>query len=125
MAPKSQPDVQAQMGSEFFTDMQAKALDAFAAFAETNQRVLQGFVDLSVSTAKEGMRAYAELQSAAVEAARSTQPAAPAFRLVEANAQVVTRSAERLQASTERTGKEIQDALTSYISRMKDIYARN
>ncbi len=156
MAPTSQPDVQAQMGSECFTGMQAKALEAFAAFAETNQRVLQGFVDLSVSTAKEGMRAYAELQSAAVEAARSSQPTSPApsfptpeelradpftwyqkglmttvdgtqkaFRLVEANAQVVTRSAERLQASTERTGKEIQDALTSYISRMKDIYARN
>ena len=156
MAPPSQPDVQAQMGSEFFTGMQTKALEAFAAFAETNQRVLQGFVDLSVSTAKEGMRAYAELQSAAVESARSAQPPAPApsfptpeelradpftwyqkgllttvdgtqkaFRLVEANAQVVTRSAERLQASTERTGKEIQDALTSCISRMKEIYARN
>jgi hypothetical protein len=156
MAPTSQPDLEPQMGSEFFTGMQARALEAFAALAETNQRVMQGFVDLSVSTAKEGMRAYAELQSAAVEAARSSQPTAPAptmptpeelradpftwyqkgllttvdgtqkaFRLVEANAQVVTRSAERLQASTERTGKEIQDALTSYISRMKEIYARN
>ncbi len=78
MATKSQPDTQPQAASELFTDMQAKALDAFAAFAETNQRVLQGFVDLSISTAKEGMRAYAELQSAAVEAARSAQPAVPA-----------------------------------------------
>jgi hypothetical protein len=48
-----------------------------------------------------------------------------AFRLMEANAQVVTRSAERLQASAERTGKEIQEVLTSYVGRMKDIYARN
>jgi hypothetical protein len=118
--------------------------------------VLQGCVDLSVSAAKEGMRAYAELQSAAVDAARATaQPvegtALPtpeelradpftwyqkgllttvdgtqrAFRLMEANAQVVTRSAERLQASAERTGKEIQEALTSCLGRMKDIYARN
>lgn len=156
MATKSQTDTQAPAGSEFFTQMQTKALDAFAAFAEANQRVLQGFVDLSVSTAKESMRAYAELQSAAVEAARAAQgngaaPALPTpeelrsdpftwyqkgllttvdgtqkvFRLLEANAQVVTRSAERLQATTERTGKEIQEALTSYISRMKDIYARN
>jgi len=155
--PKSQPETQAETASELFTQIQTKALDAFAAFAEANQRVLQGFVDLSVSTAKESMRAYAELQSAAVETARAHQPAAPAtpifptaeelrsdpftwyqkgllttidgtqkvFRLLEANAQVVTRSAERLQASTERTSKEIQEALTSYVSKMKDIYARN
>ena len=131
MATKSHTDTQAPAGPEFFTQMQTKALDAFAAFAETNQRVLQGFVDLSVSTAKESMRAYAELQSAAVEAARAAQgngaaPVLPTpeefrsdpftwyqkgllttvdgtqkvFRLLEANAQVVTRSAERLQATT-------------------------
>jgi hypothetical protein len=111
-------------------------------------------VDLSVATAKESMRAYAEIQSAAVDAARGAQPTTPTyptpeelqsdpfsvyqrglltavdgtqkwFRLLEANAQVVTRSAERLQASTERTGKEIQEALTSYMSRMKELYARN
>jgi hypothetical protein len=145
-----------QSPTELFAQMQAKALDAFAALAETNQRVLQGFVDLSVSAAREGLRAYAELQSAAVDAARTTaQPATSpglptmeelrsdpftwyqkgllttvdgtqrAFRLMEANAQVVTRSAERLQASAERTGKEIQEVLTSYVGRMKDIYARN
>lgn len=154
---KSQTETQAQTASEVFTQVQAKALDAFAAFAEVNQRVLQGFVDLSVSTAKEGMRAYAELQSAAVETARATQPAGATppslptaeelrsdpfawyqkgllntvdgtqrvFKMLEANGQVVTRSAERLQASAERTSKEIQEALTSYVSRMKDIYVRN
>jgi hypothetical protein len=156
MATKTPTDSQAPAGSELFTQMQTKALDAFAAFADANQRVLQGFVDLSVSTAKEGMRAYAELQSAAVEAARATQGngtaavfptpeelrsdpftwyqkgvlttvdgTQKAFRLIEANAQVVTRSAERLQVTAERTGKEIQEALTSYVSRMKDIYARS
>jgi hypothetical protein len=155
--PKSPTETHTETASELFTQIQAKALDTFAAFAEVNQRVLQGFVDLSVSTAKESMRAYAEVQSAAVEAARTSQPAAPVaptfptveelrsdpftwyqkglltsvdgtqkvFRLMEANAQVVTRSAERLQASAERTGKEIQEALTSYVSRLKDIYARN
>jgi hypothetical protein len=154
---KSQTETHADNASELFTQIQTKALDAFAAFAETNQRVLQGFVDLSVSTAKESMRAYAELQSAAVETARANQPVDPTapifptaeelrtdpftwyqkglltsidgtqkmFRLMEANAQVVTRSAERLQASAERTGKEIQEALTSYVTRMKGLYARN
>jgi hypothetical protein len=156
MAAKTASETQTQNATELFSHMQAKALDAFAALAETNQRVLQGCVDLSVSAAKEGMRAYAELQSAAVDAARATaQPAdgtplptpeelradpftwyqkgllttvdgtQRAFRLMEANAQVVTRSAERLQASAERTGKEIQEALTSCLGRMKDIYARN
>jgi hypothetical protein len=154
---KSPTETHADTPSELFTQIQTKALDTLAALAEANQKVLQGFVDLSVSTAKESMRAYAELQSAAVETARASQPAGPAaptfptaeelrsdpftwyqkglltsidgtqkvFRLMEANAQVVTRSAERLQASAERTGKEIQEALTSYVSRMKDIYARN
>jgi len=156
MAAKTASETQTPTATELFGHMQAKALDAFAAFAKTNQRVLQGFVDLSVSAAKEGMRAYAELQSAAVDAARATaQPAdgatlptpeelradpftwyqkgllttvdgtQRAFRLMEANAQVVTRSTERLQASAERTGKEIQEALTSCVGRMKDIYARS
>jgi hypothetical protein len=156
MATKTASETQTQTATELFTQMQTKTLGAFAALAETNQRVLQGFVDLSVQTAKEGMRAYAELQTAAVDAARATaQPAngsgvptleelradpftwyqkgllttvdgtQRAFRLMEANAQVVTRSAERLQASAERTGKEIQEALTSYVARMKDIYAQN
>jgi hypothetical protein len=154
MATKSQTESPIQPGPELFTEMQGKAMEAFAAFAQTNQRVLQGFVDLSVATAKESMRAYAEIQSAAVDAARGAQPTTPTyptpeelqsdpfsvyqrglltavdgtqkwFRLLEANAQVVTRSAERLQASTERTGKEIQEALTSYMSRMKELYARN
>src|SRR5262245_3842012 len=75
MAPKTASET-TQSTTEMFTGMQAKALDAFAALAETNQRVLQGFVDLSVSAARESMRAYAELQSAAVDAARATaQPA--------------------------------------------------
>ena len=146
---------EAQTGPEMFGEMQSKAMEACAALAQTNQRVLQGFVDLSVAAAKEGMRAYADLSTAAVDAARNAQPAASTstptleelqsdpfswyqrglltavdgtqkwFRLLEANAQVVTRSAERLQASTERTGKEIQEALTSYVTRMKEIYARN
>ncbi|HEV8309709.1 MAG TPA: hypothetical protein VGW35_18760 [Methylomirabilota bacterium] len=155
MAPKSQTTEQTPVGPELFTEMQAKAMEAFSAFAQTNQRVLQELVDLSVTTTKESMRAYAELQSAAVDAVRTAQPNAPAqfptveewqrdpfswyqkglltavegtqraFRLIEANAQVVTRSAERLQVSAEHTGKGIQDALTSYVSRMKELYGRN
>lgn len=149
-----QTNPQAQISPEFFADMQSKALEAFSVFADMNHRVLQELVGLSASTAKEGMRAYAELQSATVDAARTTQapmsqPEAieelrrnpfswyqkslltfvegtqKAFRLLEANGQVVTRSAERLQASADRTAQEIQENLTSSVGRMKEIYGRN
>jgi len=134
--------------------MQAKALEAFSVVSEMNHRVLQELVALSASAAKEGLRTYSELQSATVEAVRTAKPplAQPepteafqqnpfawyqkglltavdgtqrAFRLLEANAQVVTRSAERLQASADRTGQEIQEALTYSVNRMKEIYTRN
>ena len=145
-------NVQQPISPEFFTEMQGKALEAFSVLADMNHRVLQGLVGLSASTAKEGLRTYAELQSATVEAARTPQsPVGPeaiealrqnpfawyqkglltlvegtqkAFHLVEANAQVVTRTAERVQASAEQTGQEIQETLSSSVNRLKEIYAR-
>lgn len=144
---------QPQLSPELFAEMHSKALEAFSVVADMNHRVLQELVGLSASTAREGMRACAELQSATVDAARSAQgpvsqpegldelrrnPFAwyqkgllgavegtqKAFRLVEANAQVVTRSAERLQASADRTAREIQEALTAAAGRMKEIHDR-
>jgi hypothetical protein len=148
--PPQQP--QPQVSPEFFTELQGKALEAFSVLADMNHRVLQGLVGLSASTAKEGLRTYAELQSATVEAARIPQPplgpealealrqnplawyqkglltlvdgTQKAFRLVEANAQVVTRTAERIQASAEQTGREIQETLTASVNRLNEIYAR-
>lgn len=146
-------NVQQPTSPEFFAEMQGKALEAFSILADMNHRVLQGLVGLSASTAKEGLRTYAELQSATVEAARTPHsPVGPqtiealrqnpfawyqkslltlvegtqkAFRLVEANAQVVTRTAERVQASAEQTGQEIQETLTASVNRLKEIYARS
>ena len=132
-----------QISPEFFTAIQGKALEAFSVVADMNHRVLQGLVGLSAATAKEGLRTYAELQLATVESARGAQaPMTPTtveplrenpfawyqkslLALVEANAQVVTRSAERLQASADQTGREIQEALTSSVSRLKAIYGSN
>ena len=143
---------QTQLSPEFFAEMQGKALEAFSVLADMNHRVLQGLVGLSASTAKEGLRTYAELQSASVEAARAPHtPMGPetveafhqnpfalyqksllalvegtqkSFHLVEANAQVVTRTAERVQASAEQTGQEIRETLTTSVNRLKEIYAR-
>ena len=144
---------QPQLSPEFFAEMQGKALEAFSILADMNHRVLQGLVGLSAATAKEGLRTYAELQSATVDTARTPQapPVGPeafealrqnpfawyqkgllgvvegtqkSFRLVEANAQVVTRTAERVQAAAEQAGQEIQETLTTSVNRLKEIYAR-
>lgn len=157
MPTKSQAEAQGSAAPEVWTEMQVKWMEAVSAFAQTNQKVAEELVGLSVAAAKEGMRTYTELSSNAVEAVRAVRPAdggprpyptitelqsdpfgwyqknllaavegtQKTFRLLEANAQALTRSAERLQTSAERSGKEIQEALTSYMSRMKDIYSKN
>jgi len=140
-----------RISPEFFTEMQSKALEAFTVFADMNHRVLQQLVDLSASAAKESLRASSDLQTAAVEAIRTNKianvspdgfPQNPfawcqkglltvvegtqqAYRLLETNAQAVTRTAERLQASADHAGREIQESLTSSVNRVKEIYSRN
>ena len=144
---------QPQLSPEFFAEMQGKALEAFSVLADMNHRVLQGLVGLSAAAAKEGLRNYADLHTAtATEVARAPQaPVGPeafemlrhnpfawyqkslltlvegtqkSFHLVEANAQVVTRTAERVQASAEQAGQEIQETLATSVNRLKEIYAR-
>src|SRR3970282_15995 len=124
-------------GSEMFAQMTGRAVEAFSVLADANQKIMRDLVDLSASTAKEGVRLYAELSSSAVEALKDTQsyllrrpgelqeaPRDPfsvyqksvlesvegtqkAFKLFESNAQAMTRSAERLQGTAEPTCKEI------------------
>ena len=145
----------AAKASEFLGQVSGKAVDTFGVWAEANQRVLRELVDLSVGAAKEGVRLYAELQQGAVEAVRDSQATAMKwqgtwqegakdpmewlqktlvgsvdgaqkfFRLLEGNAQAVTRSAERMQASAEQAGKGFQETFETTIARMKDTYAQN
>jgi hypothetical protein len=139
--------------SELFSQVTGKAVEAFSLWADANQKVLRELVDLSASTAKEGVRLYAELQSSAVEAVKDGQsyllrrqgelqeaPKDPisfyqkgvlesveatqkAFKLFEGSAQAMTRSAERLQATAEQTGKEIQATFSQLTGKVKSIYA--
>jgi uncharacterized protein YndB with AHSA1/START domain len=132
-----------------------KTVETITVWAEANQRVMRELVDLSVGAAKEGVRLYAELQQGAIEAVRdgqatamkwqSTWQDAPKdpmqwyqkalvetvdgaqkfFRLLEGNAQAVTRSAERLQATAEQAGKGIQETMEATVTRMKDAYTHN
>src|SRR5229473_1584613 len=115
---------------ESLTDVQGKVIEAVAA---------------SSQAARESLRTLSELQAAAMETVRAMpMPAVGqsieelrqdpfAFyrkgfqataKLVETNTQIVTRNVERLQESTGRAAKEIEQAASGYMSRMKDLYTR-
>jgi hypothetical protein len=142
----------AMHGAEIATEIGGKAVEAIAAYADASQKLLRELVDLSTTTAKEGVRLYAELQSAAVEAVRggqagflgghgalqdaprdpmgacqkalldSVESAQRTFKLVEGNAQAITRSAERLQITAEQTTKEIQATFGQLAGRVKSLW---
>ncbi len=128
-----------------------KTLDAVSALAEANQRVVAQLIELSSTAAAERLRTLGELSSAAVEAARGAlTPMNPReafeelrqdplawyrkgvasmldgtqrmFKLFETNAQIVSRNAERYQGAAERTGKEIENAVSTCASRLREIY---
>lgn len=139
--------------SEMLTQATTKTVEMFTLFADTNQKILRELVDLSASTAKEGVRFYAELQLSAVEAVKdgqaymlrrqaelsgtprdpfryyqngmleSVESAQKAFKLIEGNAQAITRSAERLQVTAEQARKELQTTLTQLASGVKSLYS--
>jgi hypothetical protein len=138
---------------EMFTQSAGKAVETLTVWADANQRVLRELAELSAATAKEGVRLYAELQQSGLEAVREAQATAMRwqatwqeaprdplawyqraltdgvehtqkwFRLVEGNAQAVTRTAERLQSTAEQTGKGIQESISEAVTKMKDVYA--
>ncbi len=142
-------------GQEVFNQATGKAIEGATLWAEANQRVLRDLVEFSAGAAKETVRLYAELQQTAIEALRDGQAAAlrwqtswqqgandPAqwyqktltegvdgtqkvFRYIEGNAQAVTRSAERLQASAEQAGKGIQETVGAVVSKLKETYSQN
>ena len=138
---------------EMFTEGSSKAVETMTLWAGANQRVLRELAELSAATAKEGVRLYAELQQSGIEALRDVQatalrwqsawqetPRDPMawyqralthgventqkwFRILEGNAQAMTRSAERLHATAEQAGKGIQESLSETVTKMRDVYA--
>jgi hypothetical protein len=141
--------------NELLGHASGKAVEAMAMWTEANQRVMRELVDFSVGAAKESVRLYTELQQGAVEAVRETQATAlkwqasvqdapkdpiqwyqkalvdsvdgaqKFFRMLEGNAQAMTRSAERLQTSAEKAGKGIQETVEATVVRVKDAYSQN
>jgi hypothetical protein len=143
----------AKKAQEIFTQGSGKAVETLTAWADANQRVLRELAELSAATAKEGVRLYAELQQSSLEAMREAQATALRWqstwqeaprdpmawyqraltdgvehtqkwlRLVEGNAQAVTRTAERLQTTAEQAGKGIQASFSEAVTKMKEVYA--
>jgi uncharacterized protein with von Willebrand factor type A (vWA) domain len=134
---------------EMFTQSSGRVVEAMTVWSEANQRVVRALAELSAAAAMEGVRLYAELQQAGIEALREAQATAMRwqetprdpfgwyqralaegmentqkwFRMLESGAQSITRSAERLQTGTEQAGKGIQESFTEAVSRLKDVYA--
>ncbi len=139
--------------NEFFSQITGRTVEMFSLWADAHQKVLRELVDLSASTAKEGVRLYAEVQSGAVEAVKngqafllrrqvdmqdapkdpfacyqknvleSVEGAQQAFKLLEGNAQALTRSAERLQETAEQAAKEIQGTFAQLAGKVKSLYS--
>jgi hypothetical protein len=138
---------------EIFTQSSGKVVETMTVWADANQRVLRELAELSAATAKEGVRLYAELQQSGIEAVRDAQSTALGwqsgwqdaprdpmswyqraltdgventqkwFRILEGNAQAITRSAERLSTTAEQTGKGIQESFSEAVTKLKDVYA--
>lgn len=139
--------------TEFFSEITGRTVEIFSLWADANQKILRELVDLSASTSKEGVRLYAEIQSGAVEAIKngqafllrrqtdmqdapkdpftcyqknvleSVESAQQAFKLLEGNAQAITRSAERLQVTAEQAAKEIQGTFAQLAGKVKSLYS--
>src|SRR5438132_11276349 len=143
----------AKKAQEMFTQGSGKVVETLSVWADANQRVLRELAELSAATAKESVRLYGEIAQSMVQALSDAQAqtlrwqaawqdapkdpvswyhralsegvdnAQKAFRLLEGNAQAVTKSAERLSSTAEQTGKGIQETFSSVVTKMKEVYA--
>ena len=141
-----------QKAYEMFGQLTGKVVETMTVWVDANHRVFRDLVELSTATAKEGVRLCGELQQGALETLRNSQASAAqwqsawgngakdpaqlyqkavmtgvdgvekAFKLMEGQAQAITRSAERLQTSAEQAGKGIQETYTAAVEKMKGVY---
>ena len=139
---------EARKAQEMFTQSSGKAVESLTVWADANQRILREMAELGAAAAKEGVRLYAEMQQSMIETLRDAQAAALRcqatwqdaardplawyqraltdgvenaqkwFRILESNAQAVTRTAERLSTTAEQTGKGIQQTFSELVGRM-------
>jgi hypothetical protein len=146
---------QSQAPRDPFGETQVKAIEAMSAYAQANQRVLGELIELSSAAAKETLRVWAELESVALAATRTASGQAPTppatiedftrdplagyrmgvlaagempqrlMKLFDSNGQIIGQGVQRFQASAEKSGKGIREAVTSYFNRIGEIYGRS
>jgi hypothetical protein len=77
MSTQMESPSRTQKATATLRDFRVRGLDAMSALAELNRRVVGGFIELSSAAALEGVRAWSELQSVAMDVARPAPPAKP------------------------------------------------
>jgi hypothetical protein len=151
MSTTAQTDPKAPMFTLPLNEIGTKTLEAATAFAEAQQRVVGQIIELGSIAATERLRTIGEMQTAAMEAARAAFPTGTLregleelrqdpfawyrrgvlsaieggqrmMKLFETNVQIASKSAERFKGSADRAGREIQDAVSGYSTRMRQIY---
>jgi len=145
-------NVKDMFGKDPFGDMRTKAIEAWTAYSEANQRVLGELVNLSSMAAKETVRMYGEIGAATIEAVRAmpVSPMPPSssieeltkdpfagprqgmltvgeapqrlFKLFDSNTRILGQGAQRLQESAEKSGSEIREAMVGCFNRITEIY---
>jgi hypothetical protein len=131
---------------QLLTSFQARTLETTAATVELNRHVAEQVTQVGTLALRESARAWCDLQAAALEAARQAQEVASApaetglrqdpmawymgaaaettqqgAKLLETQAQILVKSGERVQAASQEAGKQIQQALTHWITRLRDL----
>jgi methyl-accepting chemotaxis protein len=137
---------------ELFAQFTGKTVEALSLWADANQKIVRELAELSASAVKEGVQLSAKLQSSALDAVKEgqgywlrrqsdlaelqkdpfawyqkslvegIQETQKSFKLLEGNAQAITRTAEQLQATAERTAREIQQTFSGLAADVKALH---
>jgi len=113
-----------QESAQQTTKMVAKLADrgaqTTAALTEANRRVLNEFMGLSMETWQETTRIFMRMQQSALEVLREGQAAALRAQMAWPEAFKDPMRWYQMQSSAEQAGTNIEQALTSCASRMKE-----
>ncbi len=104
----------AKEGVRLYAELQASAVEAVK---DTQGYLLRRQSELGGLPKEDPLAFFQKTMLESVEGAQK------AFKLLEGNAQAMTRSAERLQVSSEQAAKEIQATFVQLAGKVKTVYA--
>lgn len=97
----------ATTAQELIHQLTAKSLDALTVWNDASQRVLRELVDLSTTSAREGLRIYGDFARSALETLREGREAGA-----------------RWQAAVEQAGRTVQETLTEALAKLTALYTQ-